>query len=109
MASTPVVMMSAFWILERIVPPSSRRTRWCVRREVTTHHHGGYARPARQDRGPGRRTFGLMRRFAVVGLLALLGLLALPAAARETGSDKGYGAGTLAHGVYPKAGAPGAR
>ena len=46
-----------------------------------------------------------MRRFAVVALLGLLGLLATPAGA----ADKGYGAGTLTHGVYPKAGAPGAR
>ena len=48
-----------------------------------------------------------MRRFAVLGLLALLGLLAVPAGAAP--ADKGYGAGTLTHGVYPKAGAPGAR
>jgi poly(hydroxyalkanoate) depolymerase family esterase len=50
-----------------------------------------------------------MRRFAVLGLLALLGLLAVPAGAQQTGGDKGYGAGTLTRGVYPKAGAPGAR
>jgi poly(hydroxyalkanoate) depolymerase family esterase len=46
-----------------------------------------------------------MRRTALACLLALLGLLAVPAGA----GDKGYGSGTLAHGVYPKAGAPGAR
>jgi poly(hydroxyalkanoate) depolymerase family esterase len=46
-----------------------------------------------------------MRRIAVLALLALLGLLAVPAGAQ----DKGYGAGTLSHGTYPKAGAPGAR
>ncbi|MCU1590584.1 MAG: poly(3-hydroxybutyrate) depolymerase [Frankiales bacterium] len=49
-----------------------------------------------------------MRRFAAVGLLALLGLLAVPAGAADK-PDKGYGSGTLSHGVYPKAGAPGAR
>lgn len=46
-----------------------------------------------------------MRRTVLACLLALLGLLAVPADA----GDKGYGAGTLTHGVYPKAGAPGAR
>jgi poly(hydroxyalkanoate) depolymerase family esterase len=46
-----------------------------------------------------------MRRFAVLGLLALVGLLAVPAGAE----DKGYGAGTLTRGVYPKTGVPGAR
>src|SRR3954452_8720867 len=49
-----------------------------------------------------------MRRFAVLGLLALLGLVAVPAGAASQ-ADKGYGAGSYSRGVYPKAGAPGAR
>jgi poly(hydroxyalkanoate) depolymerase family esterase len=49
-----------------------------------------------------------MRRFACVAVLGLLGLLAVPAGAADK-ADKGYGAGTLTHGVFPKAGAPGAR
>ena len=49
-----------------------------------------------------------MRRFAVVAaVLALRGLLVVPSDAAP--ADKGYGAGTLTHGVYPKKGAPGAR
>jgi poly(hydroxyalkanoate) depolymerase family esterase len=46
-----------------------------------------------------------MRRIALVALLGLLTLLAVPAHAQ----DSGYGAGTMTRGVYPKAGAPGAR
>lgn len=48
-----------------------------------------------------------MRRVVVLVVLALLGLLAVPSGAAP--ADKGYGAGTLTHGVYPKKGAPGAR
>ncbi|MBK5307424.1 MAG: PHB depolymerase family esterase [Frankiaceae bacterium] len=48
-----------------------------------------------------------MRRVVFAAVLALLGLLAVPSNAAP--ADKGYGAGTLTHGVYPKAGAPGAR
>jgi poly(hydroxyalkanoate) depolymerase family esterase len=47
-----------------------------------------------------------MRRFALAVLIAVLGLLAVPAGA--AGKPAG-GAGTLSRGVYPAAGVPGAR
>lgn len=46
-----------------------------------------------------------MRRIVLVALLGLLSLLVVPASAGE----KDGGAGTLSHGSYPAAGAPGAR
>lgn len=39
----------------------------------------------------------------------MLGLLAVPAGAADKSGAKGYGAGTLTHGTYPKQGVPGAR
>jgi poly(hydroxyalkanoate) depolymerase family esterase len=50
-----------------------------------------------------------MRRIAAAALLALLGLLAVPAGAADKTTSSPYGAGTLEDGTYPQKGAPGAR